>query len=131
MHLVLPDNNPFGESVQPASASVVVIHRPDAEVESMVPQIKQIVLGGVADLEVDAVSVELVEANVELLSGRAIRRTASSSPKIREILTIQVAQSSAPRLLAVLVAAGAVFLIGLGLMVFSFIRRPRHSKKAG
>ena len=129
VHLVLPDNNPFSESAQPSSASVVVTHRVDADTESMIPQIKQIVLGGVADLEVDAVFVELVEADESLFGGGVRPQRSPSEPQFAEILTIQVAQGSVPKFLSAIVVSAATFLIGLGLIVASLLRRRRQVKQ--
>lgn len=124
VHLVLPNNDPLsGESVQPSSASVVIIHRPDADSESLVTLVKQIVINGIAELDVGAVSVELVEAEESLLGGRLSRRTSQNGPKLKDVLTIQVAEDSVGRLLAVLIAAAAVFLIGVMLTLVSLMRR--------
>ncbi len=126
VHLVLPNNNPFGKSLQPSSASVVVIHRPDSDVESSIPLIKQIVIGGVAELKVDAVSVELVEAENSILGRRGTRRHAETAPKLTKILFVHVTQDSAKRFLVILVVAAATFVVGLVLSIASFIhRRPR------
>jgi len=125
VHLVLPNNDPLHESAQPSSASVMVVHRAGADVESLVPLVKQVVLGGVADLQVDAISVELVQAEDSLLGRRNGRTSNHSEPKLTEVLTIRVAHDSVHRLLAVLISSAAVFLIGLALVVTTLVRRRR------
>ena len=133
VHLVLPDNDPFSETSQPSSASVVVTHRPQADTESLMPQIKQIVIGGVANLDVEAVSVELIEADDDLPGNGNWTNGSSMQPEsksYKDLAGIRVAESSVPKLLGAAAICAVTFLLGLVLILISFIRSFRRTAKA-
>ena len=65
VHLVLPENDPLRQQLVPSSASVFIRHRSDAQVGSLVPQVKMLVANGVAGLSYDKVSVVLVPVDAQ------------------------------------------------------------------
>jgi type III secretion protein J len=65
VHLVLPENDPLRQQLVPSSASVFIRHRSDAQVASLVPQVKMLVANGVAGLSYDKVSVVLVPVDAQ------------------------------------------------------------------
>jgi len=70
VHLVLPENDPLRQQLVPSSASVFIRHRSDAQVASLVPQVKMLVANGVAGLSYDKVSVVLVPVDAQAPSRR-------------------------------------------------------------
>ena len=123
VHLVLPENNPFGESAQISRANVVVIYRRGGSIENSVDTVKSIVIGAVDGLDADNVTVDLVEADESLSQIRARRGTNGSSTETTNVLSIKVAKSSANRLVAILAGAAVCLVIGLGLAASSMLRR--------
>ena len=123
VHLVLPENNPFGETAQVSRANVVVIYRRGGDVQNSVDTIKSIVIGAVDGLDADNVSVDLVEADESLSQIRARRGTGGTPTEMTNVMTVQVAKGSANRLIAILAAAGACLVIGIVLSAASLLRR--------
>lgn len=125
VHLVWPDTTALGQSLQPSSASVVVIHHPNVDMEASVLLIKQIVIGGVPELKADAISVELVPAEDSIFGPRGAGRYKydNAGPQLATILSIQVAQDSVRKFQAILAASAGTFVLGIGLFVASLRQR--------
>ncbi|MDD5394814.1 MAG: type III secretion inner membrane ring lipoprotein SctJ [Thiothrix sp.] len=64
VHIVLPENNPIGETAQPSSASVFIKYNPAYRIEDMKSEIKMIVEKSIEGLSYDKVSVVLVPAQL-------------------------------------------------------------------
>lgn len=55
--LVVPERHPLSDKVQPASASVMIKHRPGLNVEALLPKVRALVVNSVEGLPYDSVSV--------------------------------------------------------------------------
>ena len=64
VHIVLPENNPLQENVQPSSASVFIKYTPGSDVASHIPQIKMLVVNSIEGLSYDKVTAVTVPADI-------------------------------------------------------------------
>lgn len=63
VHLAVPEGNELSDKVKPASASVFIKHRVDADLSSSVSRIKALVINGIENLSYDKVTVALFKAD--------------------------------------------------------------------
>jgi type III secretion protein J len=68
VHVALPEKDPLSERIRPASASVFVKHRTDADIANHVAQIKALVVNSVEGLPYENVTVTLFPAAPRQLS---------------------------------------------------------------
>lgn len=61
VHIVLPENNPFGEKAIPSAASVFIKCRDGSSLKSLIPNIKALVANSIEGLSYDRISVFLFE----------------------------------------------------------------------
>lgn len=111
VHIVLPNNDPFADKVQPSSAAVFIKHRASADLESYVPQVKNLVINSIEGVDYEKVSVALFPADEPVTAHTAM----SADARPVEILSLRLAPESVPRFYALLAGAGALIVIALGI----------------
>jgi type III secretion protein J len=62
VHPVIPANDPLASQVRPASASIFIKHRRDANLQAMAPAIKNLVMHGIEGLAYENISLTFVAA---------------------------------------------------------------------
>ncbi len=59
VHIVLPENDPLAQTIEPSSASVFIKHSQESNVDEVIPQIKHLVLNSIEGLTYNNVTVVL------------------------------------------------------------------------
>ncbi len=101
VQIVLPNNDPLAQEMKPSSAAVFIKYRPDTDINTLIPQIKTLVMHSVEGLTYDHVSVTTVAADPLELSRLA-------------------APASSPWSIAMLFAGLVVLVAGAGFAVYHF-----------
>ncbi|HEY5808825.1 MAG TPA: type III secretion inner membrane ring lipoprotein SctJ [Povalibacter sp.] len=75
VHIVVPSSDPFATDVKPASASVLLKHRADVNMQVLVPAVKDLVVRSVEGLTANTVAVSLFPAHPTVRSGSSVALT--------------------------------------------------------
>ncbi|MQL47929.1 EscJ/YscJ/HrcJ family type III secretion inner membrane ring protein [Photorhabdus khanii] len=104
VHVVLPEEQDrLGKKLSPASSSVFIKHAADVQLDTYIPQIKQLVNNSIEGLSYDRISVVLVPA--------AGVRQVPLAPRYSTLFSIQVTEESQGRLIGILVLLLALLFI--------------------
>lgn len=122
VHVVLPERASGGAPAQPSSASVFIKHRPGYNLQSVVPQVKQLVSTGIPGLTDERVTVVLVVAQQP---GQHPTPQKAQSPASAASAAAAAATQlmNASRLIAIASLAGGV--LAIGALAFVGLRKRR------
>jgi type III secretion protein J len=108
VHIVLPNNDPLATAVKPSSASVFVKHRAKADVQTLVPAIKNLVVHAVEGLGYEQVTLTLVPSmEAERIAAPGVSRAGPAAAPARGVSWVLPAGIGTLLLLAL--TAGAVY----------------------
>lgn len=83
--LVMPDKHPLSEKVTPASAAVLIKHRPGLDTAAVLPKVKALVVNSVEGLPYEGVTVVTFAADPQRFSLPAV---ATSGTPLDRVLTL-------------------------------------------
>lgn len=84
VHPVIPANDPLASQIRPASASVFIKHRRDANLQAMAPAIKNLVMRGIEGLIYENISLTYVVAE------EPVRDSAAPPAPVRDSIEIVI-----------------------------------------
>lgn len=119
VQIVLPNNDPYSDSELPASASVFIKHRFDANIEAAIPQIKNLIVNSIEGLDYDNISMATFPSN----DWERHLNIGSQSP-FKNLLGVQVASQSVQKFWAFFGALGGLLVAALGFIGYLFMKRP-------
>jgi type III secretion protein J len=128
VHIVLPENTPFGEQISPSSASVFIKHSVNRNLSNVVPEIKSFVQNSIEGLTSEKVAVVLFQSD-------AMRRRLedAATPEMADVFNVQVAPQSQGYLKNLLMTLGGVAVLNFVLLVlagFMWFRTDRRLKES-
>ena len=113
VHVVLPENDPYSDSVTPASAAVLITYRPESNLEEYVRDIKYIVTHSVEGLDYEKVSVAIFPISSSEVT--------SSSSEYANVMGIMMAPDSVDIFWSLIVIFGAITLCAAAAVVYFFL----------
>lgn len=116
VHIVLPEKAELGEEVKPSSAAIFIKHRPEFDIEFLIPQIKRLVSNAIEGVEYANVSVALVPARD--LTPRRIQ----AEKEMETVLGIRVAKGDAGTIWTIILSIAGVCVILLGGLAFALFK---------
>jgi type III secretion protein J len=105
VHPVIPANDPLAMQIRPASASVFIKYRRDADLEALAPPIKNLIMRSIEGLQYENISLTFIPADDLSRSAQTI--TAGSSPDGRRTQVV-TASVGAGGLVLTLLMCGAL-----------------------
>lgn len=123
VHVVLPENDPYSDSVTSASAAVLITYRPESNLEEYVRDIKYIVTNSIEGLDYEKVSVAIFPI--------AASEVAVSSSDYASVMGIMMAPDSIDIFWSLIVIFGAITLCSVAVAIYFFLdsQKARHASR--
>ncbi len=122
VHPVIPANDPLATRIRPASASVFIKHRADANLQAMAPAIKNLVMRSIEGLEYENIALTFVAAEES--------RHGESAPAADPHAPLKAGVGGSSDLGNLIAAAALILLASSGLGAFGYQWLRQHSKWA-
>ncbi len=132
VHVVLPERASGGSPLQPSSASVFIKHRPGYNLQSVVPQVKQLVSTSIPGLTDERVTVVLVTAQRPEQAAAPTQLRGAQDPLAKASAAASAASAAAQAMSAsrtLAVAALAAGVLALGALAFALRGRMARSRR--
>lgn len=126
VQIVLPNNDPFGEEIKPSSAAVFIKHRADADLDTSIAKIKELVIASIEGLDPENVTVALFPAE-EVVAPSAN----GNGAVLKNVLSMQLAPESVTKFWAIVGGLAGVALLAIALAVFALLRGRSSAPAAG
>lgn len=117
----IPNNDPMAEKIQPSSASVFILYKPNADIQSDAFQIKTLVANSVSGLSFDKVSLAMFPASLPPAPSPANGK----GDQMKSVMSMQVPHQSVTRLQTLLTIAGLLIALCLAGLIYFFLRYRR------
>jgi type III secretion protein J len=118
VQIVLPNNDPFGDEVKPSSAAVFIKHRQDADLESSIAKIKELVIASIEGLGPENVTVALFPAE----EMAPIAGYGEGAPTFKNVMSLELAPTSVNKFWAIVGSLALVTLLAIAFGVFALLR---------
>ncbi|SDR14782.1 type III secretion inner membrane ring lipoprotein SctJ [Pseudovibrio sp. Tun.PSC04-5.I4] len=129
VHIVLPKKADLGEEVKPSSAAIFIKHRPEFDIEFLIPQIKRLVSNAIEGVAYASVSVALVPAReLSFKNSRSDKELETVFPGLR------IARNDAGVFWQIIGGLGFVLLLliaGVGFLLFKQLKIGGKKAKGG
>lgn len=110
VHIVMPEDPALGQELRPSSAAVFIKQRAGYDLEFLVPQIRRLVANSIEGVDVEAITVALVEASPEPVAQPAATRAAMT-----RFMGMEMPSAAAQTVGVALAGLALVTLLALGM----------------
>lgn len=109
VHIVMPEDPALGQSARPSSAAVFIKQRAGYDLEFLVPQIRRLVANSIEGVDLEAITVALVEASPEPLP-----QAAGGGQSMASLLGVEMPRASVQTMTMILGGLSLLSILALG-----------------
>jgi type III secretion protein J len=110
VHIVMPEDPALGQELRPSSAAVFIKQRAGYDLEFLVPQIRRLVANSIEGVDVEAITVALVEASPE-----PVAQPAATRPAMTRFMGLEMPSASARTVSMALAGLALLAVLALGV----------------
>lgn len=123
VHIVMPEDPALGQEIRPSSAAVFIKQRAGYDLDFLVPQIRRLVANSIEGVDVESITVALVEAAPE-----PVRQAAPSETPMSRVLGVEMPPASVQ--IVTMALGGLVLLSALALGAAGYLAYRLRSMRA-
>jgi type III secretion protein J len=113
VHIVMPEDPALGQEVRPSSAAVFIKQRAGYDLDFLVPQIRRLVANSIEGVDVEAITVALVEASPE-----PVAQSGMGEVPMATLLGVQMPRASVQTVTMALGGLALLAVLALGVAGF-------------
>ncbi|WP_284262727.1 type III secretion system inner membrane ring lipoprotein SctJ [Roseicyclus amphidinii] len=113
VHIVMPEDPALGQEVRPSSAAVFIKQRAGYDLDFLVPQIRRLVANSIEGVDVEAITVALVEASPE-----PVAQSGMGEVPMATLLGVQMPRASVQTVTMALGGLALLAVLALGAAGF-------------